>query len=114
MPQGEHAMRRHRTRAVIADEMEEMEQCALRRVRRNERALALLAYHDVLCRELVEGLAHGALADLEFGGEAELGRQCLAGPPRAGDEALHQQVLDLRVKRPETGGGGIHWPANLA
>src|SRR5258706_9766013 len=72
-------------------------------VRRDKRALALAAHQDVLRRELVDRLAHRALAHLVARGELELGRDRLARLPDAGDQALGEQDLDLLVERAEGG-----------
>src|SRR5262249_45171551 len=71
------------------------------RVRRDERPLALAAHEDVVERELVDRLAHGALAHAIALRELELRRDRLAGLPLARFQALREQPLDLLVERAE-------------
>ena len=67
----------------------------------DEGAAALAAHHDVLGRQLVQGLAHGALTDLQLGRQARLAGQDLARLPRAGGDALAHEIADLLVQGAE-------------
>src|SRR5436305_171761 len=60
-------------------------------------ALALAPHDDVLGGELVDRLAHRALAHAEARGELDLRRDGLAGLPLARNEALREQDLDLLI-----------------
>ena len=72
---------------VVGHQAQEAELDLLLGMGGDEGALALAAHQQVLGGELVDRLAHRALADLEARGEFDLARDRLAGLPLAGLQA---------------------------
>ena len=70
-------------------------------MRAHNRALALAARDQVPGRQLVDGLAHRALAHAKACGQLDLARNGLAGLPLAMLQAVQYQPLDLLVQRAE-------------
>jgi len=89
--------------AVVADEMEKMEQGARLRVLGHKGAAALAAHDQIGLGDVVQRPAHGALAHAEAGGKGGLGRQFFARPPNAAAELLHQSLFGARIERQRAG-----------
>ena len=85
--------------AVAALDVEELEQEAALVVRRHVGAAALAAHHDVLCTELVDGLAQRADRNAECPREYGLARQRGTGCERAGLDRAEQRALDGAIER---------------
>ena len=81
--------------------MEEVKQGTIRRVRGDVRTLALSAHHHVALRQPIQRLAHRALADPELRGQPRFRWQQPPGAPVPAGEALDEQILNLRIQRPE-------------
>jgi len=79
--------------------VEEVEEQAVARVGRDERAAALLADQDVLGDQLVDRTAQRSDADAEALGQAPLGRDGLARLPLAAAERVQQLPPGLLVQR---------------
>jgi len=73
----------------------------------DEGALALPSHQQVLGRQLVDRLAHRALAHLVAGGDVHFAGDRLAGLPLAGLQAARDQRLDLLVQRAERRPGRV-------
>jgi hypothetical protein len=97
--------------ALVGHQLQETEVGARLVVGGHEGALALAAHDQVLGRELVDGLAHRALADLVAAGQLDFAGDQFARLPLAGLQALRDQRLDLLVQRGERGGGAEAPPA---
>lgn len=69
----------------------------------DEGALALAAQQQVFGGQLIDRLAHRALAHLEAGGQIDFAGDEFAGLPFAAVQALDEQALDLAVQRTESG-----------
>jgi hypothetical protein len=103
----DEAARRAAGHAVIGLQAQEAELGGLLGMGGDEGALALAAHQQVLGRQLVDRLAHRALADLEARGQFGLARDRLAGAPQAGLQLARHQRLDLPVQRAERRRGGV-------
>src|SRR5687768_3388830 len=95
----------HRVHALAGIGHHAQEAILVRRlaVRCDEGTLALAAREDRLGRELLDRLAHRALAHAVSCRELDLRGDRLAGLPLARDEAVREQYLDLLVERPAGG-----------
>jgi hypothetical protein len=75
-------------------------------MRGDEGAFALTAHEEVFGRELIDGLAHRALAHAKARGQFDLARDRFARLPLALLQTLQYQPLDLLVQRAECRRGG--------
>ena len=80
----------------------------LRRMRGHKRALALTAHHQILGSQLINRLAHRALADLEAASQLHLTGNQLAGTPFTHFQTLQDQALDLLIQ------GAERWSGNAS
>jgi hypothetical protein len=78
--------------------MEEVEECPVFAVGRDEGAAALVPKEDALGHELVDRLANGAYGNAEASGEPRLARYRFTGLPFPGGEAAREARLHLLVE----------------
>src|SRR5262249_3640920 len=87
--------------AVPADEMEEVVELVVFRVRGYVGAASLSSLHDLLGNQLVDRPAQRAHRDAVAAGEAPHAGDHFARLPLTGHQPAHEAVLDLLVERPD-------------